>query len=132
TSIQTSNLLAALDQVTRSQDRLVVLWGSNQSHRPVLYRDLGTMPYEDWKSFLGQFSTGDGGGEPRPVTREDIFKMLKDLPPAPAAAAPATPHTRGEIDGPLPAWSSATPVRLHAGAGSDLSQWTVCRPGCGR
>ena len=33
------------------QDRLVGLWASFKAERLALYRDLGVLPYDDWKSF---------------------------------------------------------------------------------
>jgi hypothetical protein len=49
--IATQALLEQLVQVQRAQDRLVGLWASFKAERLVLYRDLGILPYDDWKSF---------------------------------------------------------------------------------
>lgn len=42
--------------VTESEDRLVGLWTAFRAERLGLYRDLGTLPFEDWASFLDQFA----------------------------------------------------------------------------
>jgi RNA polymerase sigma factor (sigma-70 family) len=49
--IATQALLDQLDQVRSAQDRLVSLWASSKAERLALYRDLGVLPYDDWKSF---------------------------------------------------------------------------------
>jgi hypothetical protein len=49
--IATQALLDQLAQVQRAQDRLVGLWASFKAERLALYRDLGILPYDDWKSF---------------------------------------------------------------------------------
>ncbi len=49
--IATQGLLEQLDQVRSAQDRLVGLWASFKAERLALYRDLGALPYDDWKSF---------------------------------------------------------------------------------
>jgi Sigma-70, region 4 len=49
--IATQGLLDQLDQVRGAQDRLVGLWASFKKERLALYRDLGVLPYDDWKSF---------------------------------------------------------------------------------
>jgi RNA polymerase sigma factor (sigma-70 family) len=47
----TRGLLEQLDQFRGAQDRLVGLWASFKKERLALYRDLGVLPYDDWKSF---------------------------------------------------------------------------------
>ncbi len=49
--VATQGLLEQLDQVRSAQDRLVGLWASFKAERLALYRDLGVLPYDDWKSF---------------------------------------------------------------------------------
>ncbi len=49
--IATQGLLDQLEQVRGAQDRLVGLWASFKAERLALYRDLGVLPYDDWKSF---------------------------------------------------------------------------------
>jgi RNA polymerase sigma factor (sigma-70 family) len=52
--IATQGLLDQLDQVRSAQDRLVGLWASFKAERLALYRDLGVLPYDDWKSFYSE------------------------------------------------------------------------------
>ncbi len=49
--IATQGLLDQFVQIERAQDRLVGLWASFKAERLALYRDLGVLPYDDWKSF---------------------------------------------------------------------------------
>ena len=44
-------LLEQLDEIHRVQNRLVTLWSSFKADRLALYRELGILPYNDWKSF---------------------------------------------------------------------------------
>jgi hypothetical protein len=39
-----------------AEDRLVTLWTAFQTERLALYRDLGILPYDDWKSFFNDLS----------------------------------------------------------------------------
>jgi hypothetical protein len=47
----TQSLLDQFDEIRDAQDRLVELWASFKAQRLALYRDLGILPYDDWKSF---------------------------------------------------------------------------------
>ncbi len=58
--IATQGLLDQLDEVRGAQDRLVGLWASFQTERLALYRDLGVLPYDDWKSFLDDLAARPG------------------------------------------------------------------------
>ncbi len=49
--IATQALLDQMVQIRRAQDRLIGLWASFKAERLALYRDLGVLPYDDWKSF---------------------------------------------------------------------------------
>jgi hypothetical protein len=49
--IQTQRLLDELVQIQKSQDSLVGLWASFKAERLTLYRDLGILPYDNWKAF---------------------------------------------------------------------------------
>jgi hypothetical protein len=50
-STKTQALLDQFAQIQGAQDRLVGLWTSFKAERLALYRDLGILPYDDWKSF---------------------------------------------------------------------------------
>jgi hypothetical protein len=39
-----------------AEDRLVTIWTSFQTEWLALYRELGTLPYDDWKSFFNDLS----------------------------------------------------------------------------
>jgi hypothetical protein len=51
-----SGLLAPERQRTSAEDRLVTIWASFQTERLALYRELGILPSDDWKSFLNDLS----------------------------------------------------------------------------
>ncbi len=46
-----ATLLSQLGQIQRAEDRLVGLWTSFRGERLALYRELGVLPYDNWKSF---------------------------------------------------------------------------------
>lgn len=58
--LATQGLLEQLDQVQSAEDRLVGLWASFQADRLALYRDLGVLPYDDWKSFIDDLAARPG------------------------------------------------------------------------
>jgi hypothetical protein len=51
-----TGLLAPETQRMNAEDRLVTIWTSFQTERLALYRELGVLPYDDWKSFLSDLS----------------------------------------------------------------------------
>jgi hypothetical protein len=51
-----ADLLGAQAQTLENQDRLVSLWTEYQTLRLGLFRDLGTLPCDDWKSFYDQLT----------------------------------------------------------------------------
>lgn len=51
-ALGTATLLSQFGQIQRTEDRLVDLWTSFKQDRLALYRELGVLPYNDWKSFL--------------------------------------------------------------------------------
>jgi hypothetical protein len=51
-----TGMLAPEKHRTSAEDRLVALWTSFQTERLALYRDLGILPYDDWKSFWNDLS----------------------------------------------------------------------------
>jgi hypothetical protein len=52
----TAALLEQLAQVQRAEDRLVGIWASFKAERLALYRDLGILPYDDWRSFYNDLA----------------------------------------------------------------------------
>jgi hypothetical protein len=52
----TIGLLAPERQRRNAEDRLVTIWTSFQTERLALYRELGILPHDDWKSFFNDHS----------------------------------------------------------------------------
>ena len=48
---QTKAILEQSFEIERAQGRLVGLWASYKAERLALYRDTGSLPYDDWKPF---------------------------------------------------------------------------------
>jgi len=51
-----TGLLAPETQRINAEERLVTIWTSFQTERLGLYRELGILPYDDWKSFFNDLS----------------------------------------------------------------------------
>ena len=51
-----TGLLAPEAQRLNTEDRLVTIWTSFQMERLALYRELGILPYDDWKSLCNDLS----------------------------------------------------------------------------
>jgi len=51
-----TGLLAPEAQRLNAEDRLVTIWTSFQTERLALYRELGILPYADWKSLFNDLS----------------------------------------------------------------------------
>jgi hypothetical protein len=51
-----TGLLAPETKRRNAEDRLVTIWTSFQTERLALYRELGILPYDDWKSFFNDLS----------------------------------------------------------------------------
>jgi hypothetical protein len=56
-----AELIGAQERMRENQDRLVALWTEYQSLRLAMFRDLGTLPCDDWESFYDQLTA-----RPRP------------------------------------------------------------------
>jgi hypothetical protein len=69
-----------LDRVLAAKDRLITLWVSFRTERLALYRDVGALPYDDFKSFYDDLSAG-------PAAASAVPPAL----PQPAGAAPSPP-----------------------------------------
>ncbi|MGO9921304.1 MAG: hypothetical protein ACLQIB_42250 [Isosphaeraceae bacterium] len=83
---------ALLDHTTdmcEAEIRLVRLWTDFRSERLALYREIGTLPYDNWKSFYQDLSA-----EPAPAAEGPEAPGNTPAPPAgplPAPPAPPTP-----------------------------------------
>jgi hypothetical protein len=81
-------LKALIEQITtvaKTQEQLATLWTSFRAERMSLYRDLGTLPYDDWQSLYADFSTGTIAADAVPAVPPDPAVGNAPLPPAPAA-----------------------------------------------
>jgi hypothetical protein len=67
--------------VLECQNRLVELWTTFRAERLALYRDLVTLPCENWGEFYRLFSCEPGQIDPPPTPEQ----------PAPGAPAPPAP-----------------------------------------
>ena len=94
---QTNNLLQQQNILLGSQNALIDLWVQYQQSRLALYRDLGTMPYDEWEAYNEFFAPGrdsaraesppgDGGPLPNPGGLRNGVGLrtapATDLPPA--------------------------------------------------
>jgi hypothetical protein len=66
-SLLLERLMQQISQVKAVEDRLVSLWTSFRAERLALYRDLGALPYGDWKSFYDDLSAAQVGVAAVPV-----------------------------------------------------------------
>jgi hypothetical protein len=76
-ALNTANLFIGQDRFSHSQDMMVRLWARGQARRLGLYRELGVLPYDDWKSFYAQFEP-QVAGERIPETPEEFRKAIRD------------------------------------------------------
>lgn len=74
------NLNSSLANVLGAQNRLVAGWVSYQTQRLAFYRDLGTMPYDEWEAFYELFPSASG-------TDSDPAGTVADIERAAVAAA---------------------------------------------
>ena len=85
-------------EIVRVQNDLFALWAAFQGDRLALYRDLGTIPFDDWKSFYESLSARSGAGAPAPAA--DRAPMTAPAPPIPAPApAPPPPPPVAALSG---------------------------------
>ncbi len=54
-AVQTQNLTQAQNALIQLENTLVTTWYSYQGARMTLYRDLGTLPYDEWEAFYELF-----------------------------------------------------------------------------
>jgi hypothetical protein len=69
--------------VMKAQGQLANLWSSFRAGRLALYHDLGVLPYDDWKSFYADFSTGPVNALAMPAVPPDPATGNAPPPPAP-------------------------------------------------
>jgi hypothetical protein len=54
-AIQTNNLISSQNSLINFENALVTQWYNYQTARLILYRDLGTLPYDEWEAFYELF-----------------------------------------------------------------------------
>jgi hypothetical protein len=79
------------------EDQLVELWTSFRAERLTLYREIGVLPYADWKAFYADLSARRAALKDAPAA--------DSAPPAPPPGAPV-----GEPAGPPPAAPDVKPA----------------------
>ena len=77
-AVQTNNLISAQTGLINSENQLITAWYNFQLQRLSLYRELGTLPYDEWEAFSelfpseyrgpGASTTVDGSGNSRTST----------------------------------------------------------------
>jgi hypothetical protein len=83
---QTTNLINFQSRLLAVQNALVLGWQQYQLQRLQLYRDLGTLPYDEWEAFHELFpaETSSGGGVD---AAQGGSRPARNSAPAPAQAA---------------------------------------------
>ncbi len=64
-AIQTQNLISAQSGLIGIENNLITQWYGYQQARLIVYRDLGTLPYDEWEAFYEIFPSeyrGVGAG----------------------------------------------------------------------
>jgi hypothetical protein len=64
-AVQTQNLITAQNSLINIENNLITTWYNYQVARLTVYRDLGTLPYDEWEAFYELFPseyTGVGAG----------------------------------------------------------------------
>jgi hypothetical protein len=73
-AVQTTNLINFQQSVISNENNLVTIWYNYQTQRLQVYRDLGTLPYDEWEAFDELFPPEGSGGRynaSRDVERND-------------------------------------------------------------
>ncbi len=68
-AVQTNNVIQYQNQLITLENALVTTWYNYEQQRLELYRDLGTLPYDEWEAFHELFPDepiGDAPGTPAP------------------------------------------------------------------
>lgn len=65
-AVQTNNFIQSINGVLAQLNNLITRWIAYQSARLALYRDLGTMPYDEWEAYYEFFPQAAGGRPDQP------------------------------------------------------------------
>jgi hypothetical protein len=82
---QTTNLLSFQSAAYRSQLALITGYEGYQTNRLIFYRDIGTLPYDEWEAFSELFPTQYHGPIIGTPTREPGSADVAEAPPPPSA-----------------------------------------------
>jgi len=98
---QTLNLIQAQSGVINNENNLVSNWYNYQIQRLQVYRDLGTLPFDEWEAFDELFppnrsgrtgnATLDGGGQPAPAGSDGAGNPGQRRPTGLGTPIPVTP-----------------------------------------
>jgi hypothetical protein len=84
-AVQTTNLVGFQSQLRNQANSLVTSWQQYQLIRLQLYRDLGTLPIDEWEAFHELFPTESSSGGGVDAVQGGT-RPARDSAPAPAQA----------------------------------------------
>jgi hypothetical protein len=85
--LQTTNLIQFQGTLVNNENGLVTFWYNYQSQRLQLYRDLGTLPFDEWEAFYELF----------PELSTDAYSPTAARDTGPARTAAADPGPEAEV-----------------------------------
>jgi hypothetical protein len=91
-AVQTQNLIQAQNSLIQVENTLITTWYNYQVARLTVYRDLGTLPYDEWEAFYELFPSEYAG----------VGAGGTGYAPGPAAVDSRT--TSGDPGGPAPTY----------------------------
>jgi hypothetical protein len=81
-AIQTTNLVNFQSQLLNLENTLVRSWQTYQLYRLQTYRDLGTLPYDEWEAFCELFPAEYTGGNGHALARSGVEPTRTATPSA--------------------------------------------------
>jgi hypothetical protein len=83
-AIQTTNLISFQGRLLTLEDQLAMSWQQYQIWRLSLYRDIGTMPYDEWEAFHELFPAASSSGGGIDAAQGGAARPARNPAPAPA------------------------------------------------
>ncbi len=80
-ALQTTNLIQFQNHLLSTQAALVTAWQQYQLARLILYRDLGTLPYDEWEAFSELFPAEYHSHATSPPETRDLPELNVSAPP---------------------------------------------------
>lgn len=80
-AVQTQNLTQSQNQLINQENGLITTWLNYQIARLALYRDLGTLPYDEWEAYRELFPAGSTGGSELARRGEGPSRLTASNPP---------------------------------------------------